>query len=287
MTIAVTTDTNSGISVPEGRELGIHVIPMPVLMDGKAYYEGVDLKGDQFYRAMREGQPVSTSQPAPGEVLALWDQLLDTYDAIVHIPMSSALSASYNTSLTLAAEYGGRVQVVDHRSISVPQRYAVMDTIALIQKGWNAYQIKMELERNALGTIILVGLDTLEFLKKGGRITPAAAKMAAVLQLRPILKICGGRLDAFARVRGTLNCKKRLIEEMKLCAESYKKSGSPFSVAAAGSFVDQDAQAEWINMVQAAFPEHSVRYDPLAFSLGCHVGPNAFGMAVCKRLSLK
>jgi len=287
MKIAVMTDTNSGISVKEGKQLGICVIPMPILIDGKTYYEGVDLAHDSFYQALQEGRSISTSQPAPGDVLHLWDRLLETHDAVVYIPMSSGLSASYRTALTLAADYGGRVQVVDHRSTSVPQRHAVMDAFAMAEKGWEAAAIKTELEKLAQDTIILIGVDTLEYLKKGGRITPAAAKMAAVLQIKPILQIRGERLDAFAKVRGTQNCKKRLIDELKRIAEPYQRSSEPYSVAASGTFTDQEQEQEWIAMAQAAFPDEDIHYDPLAFSIGSHTGPNAFGMAVCKRVLLE
>jgi len=287
MKVAVMTDTNSGISVDEGKQLGVCVIPMPILIDGKTYYEGVDLTQGQFYQALQEGRSVSTSQPAPGDVLRLWDKLLEAHDAVVYIPMSSGLSASYRTALTLAADYSGKVQVIDHRSVSVPQRYGVMDALAMAEKGWEAAAIKEELEKISQDTFILIGVDTLEFLKKGGRITPAAAKMAAVLQLKPILQIRGERLDAFAKVRGTQNCKKRLIDELKRIAEPYQKGSEPYSVAASGSFTDRDQEQEWITMAQAAFPNEDVRYDPLAFSIGSHTGPGAFGMAVCKRVPLK
>lgn len=283
MKVAVMTDTNSGISVEEGKRMGVYVIPMPILIDGKTYYEGIDLTQDQFYRSLQEGRSVSTSQPSPGDVLRLWNRVLETHEALVYIPMSSGLSASYQTALSLSEDYGGKVQVADHRSASVPQRYAVTDALTMAGKGWDAARIKEALERTAQDTVILIGVDTLEFLKKGGRITPAAAKMASVLQIKPILQIRGERLDAFAKVRGTQNCKKRLIEEMKACAAPCQKSGQPFSVAAAGTFTDRDMEQEWIRMTRAAFPGETVRYDPLAFSIGSHTGPNAFGMAICRR----
>jgi len=280
------TDTNSGISVEEGERLGVSVIPMPILIDGRTYYEGVDLTREEFYRAMGEGRSVSTSQPAPGDVMRLWDRLLEDHDAVAYIPMSSGLSASCRIALSLAADYGGRVQVVDNHSISVPMRHAVTDALAMAAKGWDAVTIKAELEKLAQDTMILIGVDTLEFLKKGGRITPAAAKMAAVLQLKPILQIRGERLDAFAKVRGTQNCKKRLVEELKAIAAPYQKGSAPYSVAAAGTFTDPAQEREWLEMARTAFPDEDIRYDPLAFSIGSHTGPNAFGMAVCRRVPL-
>lgn len=284
MKVAIMTDTNSGISVAEGRSMGIYVIPMPVLIDGKVYYEGVNLTQEQFYGAMLEGKDVSTTQPSPGDVMALWEQALENHDAVVYIPMSSGLSTSCQTALALAQDYGGRVQVADNHAISVPQRYAVLDALEMARSGWEAEKIKAELEQAAGDTIIYIGVDTLEYLKRGGRITPAAAKMGDVLQIKPLLQIRGQRLDAFARVRGTMNCKKRLIGEMRTCVEAYRHSGDPFVVAAAGTFLSKAEEREWICMAQEVFPGRTIRYDPLAFSIGCHVGPGAFGMAVSKRL---
>lgn len=284
MKVAIMTDTNSGISAAEGQSMGIYVIPMPVLIDGEVYYEGVNLTREQFYGVMLEGKDVSTTQPSPGDVMALWDRALENHDAVVYIPMSSGLSTSCQTALALARDYGGKVQVADNHSISVPQRYAVLDALEMARAGWEAEQIKAALERAAGDTIIYIGVDTLEYLKRGGRITPAAAKMGGILQIKPLLQIRGERLDAFARVRGTMNCKKRLIEEMQVWVEAYRHSGDPFAVAAAGTFLSKAEEREWVCMAQEVFPGRTIRYDPLAFSIGCHVGPGAFGMAVSKRL---
>lgn len=284
MKVAIMTDTNSGISVEEGRSMGIYVIPMPVLIDGKVHYEGVDISQEEFYGAMIAGKAVSTTQPSPGDVLALWDDILESHEALVYLPMSSGLSTSCHTALALAQDYDGRVQVADNHSISVPLRYAVTDALELARAGWGAAEIKAALEGAAQGTIIYIGVDTLEYLKRGGRITPAAAAMGSILQIKPLLQIRGERLDAFAKVRGTMNCKKRLVEEIRVCVEAYRRSGEPFSVAAAGTFLTKAEEREWICMAQEAFPGRKIRYDPLAFSIGCHVGPGAFGMAVFKRI---
>lgn len=177
MKVAIMTDTNSGISVAEGQSMGVYVIPMPVLIEGNIYYEGVDLTQEEFYGAMREGKNVSTTQPSPGDVMALWDRALENHDAVVYIPMSSGLSTSCQTALALARDYGGRVQVADNHSISVPQRYAVLDALEMARAGWEAEKVKATLEQAVGDTIIYIGVDTLEYLKRGGRITPAAAKM--------------------------------------------------------------------------------------------------------------
>lgn len=284
MKVAVMTDTNSGISVSEGAALGLYVLPMPVLIDGKTYYEGINLSPEQFYSSLQAGRDVSTSQPSPGDVLAMWDSALETCDELVYIPMSSGLSASYHTAVMLSQDYEGRVQVADHHSVSVPMRFAVLDALERAQAGWSAIQIKGALEQIAKDTMIYIGVDTLKYLKKGGRITPAAAAMGTLLQIKPLLKIEGEKLDAFAKVRGTLACKQRLIHEMRNYVEAYRQTCYPFVIGAAGTFENQADSLEWIKMTQEAFPEYEIRYDPLAVSIGAHIGPGAFGMGISRRL---
>lgn len=285
MRTAVVTDSNSGIFEAEGRHLGVYVLPMPVIIEGTEYFEGVDLFQEQFYRSLMEHKRVSTSQPSPGSVLALWDQALaEGADELVYIPMSSGLSDSCQTARLLAERYDGRVQVVDNHRISVTQRDSVMDALKLARAGCTAAEIRAQLEASAYDSIIYVGVETLEYLKRGGRITPAAAAMGAVLNLKPLLTIQGERLDACAKVRGTRNCKKREIELMQGCAEQFRRQGKKISVGVAGSFLYEDESREWKAMVQEAFPGEAVWYDPLSFSIGCHVGPGAFGMGVSVRL---
>lgn len=285
MRTAVVTDSNSGIFEAEGRYLGVYVLPMPVIIEGKEYFEGVDLFQEQFYRSLLEHKQVSTSQPSPGSVLALWDQVLaEGADELVYIPMSSGLSDSCRTAQRLAERYEGRVQVVDDHRISVTQRDAVMDALKLARAGCPAAEIRARLEESAYDSVIYVGVETLEYLKRGGRITPAAAAMGTVLNLKPLLIIQGERLDACAKVRGTRNCKKREIERMQECAERFRRQGKRISVGAAGSFLHEEESREWKAMVQEAFPGEEVWYDPLSFSIGCHVGPGAFGMGVSVRL---
>lgn len=285
MRTAVVTDSNSGIFEAEGRRLGVYVLPMPVIIEGTEYFEGVDLFQEQFYRSLMEHKRVSTSQPSPGSVLALWDQALaEGADELVYIPMSSGLSDSCQTARLLAERYDGRVQVVDNHRISVTQRDSVMDALKLARAGCTAAEIRAQLEASAYDSIIYVGVETLEYLKRGGRITPAAAAMGAVLNLKPLLTIQGERLDACAKVCGTRNCKKREIELMQGCAEQFRRQGKKISVGVAGSFLYEDESREWKAMVQEAFPGEAVWYDPLSFSIGCHVGPGAFGMGVSVRL---
>ena len=280
MRVAVMTDTNSGISVEEGVRLGVHVMPMPVLIDGETYYEGVTLTHEDFYRSQEAGRAVSTSQPAPSDVLSMWDKLLEEYDQVVHIPMSSGLSASCQTAAGLAEDYEGRVQVVNNQRISVPQRSSVMDALCLARAGRTAEEIKRELERTGLDCIIYIGVDTLEYLKRGGRITPAAAAMGSLLQLKPLLKIEGERLDAFAKVRGRKACQERLVGAMQ------KSVDGAICVGAAGTFRTPEEGERWRMLAEQTFPGEEIRYDPLALSIGCHTGPGAFGMAVWRRADL-
>lgn len=286
MKTAVVTDSNSGIFVEEGRKLGVHVIPMPVIVEGKTYYEGMNLTYEAFYQILSEHKEVSTSQPTPGDVMDVWEDLLfDGYEEILYIPMSSGLSSSCQTAKMLAKEYEGKVHVVDNHRISVTQRQSVQDALTLVEKGYGAKDIKGILEKTAYESIIYVGVETLEYLKKGGRMTPAGAAMSSLLNIKPLLIIEGERLDAFAKVRGTKNCKKRLLEEMKKSADKFKEGGTEIRVGVAGSFVDSEQDQEWMDMASELFSEEEINYDPLTFSIGCHVGPGAFGMGISKKIT--
>ena len=286
MKTAVVTDSNSGIFVEEGRKLGVHVIPMPVIVEGKTYYEGMNLTHEAFYQILSEHKEVSTSQPTPGDVMDVWEDLLfDGYEEILYIPMSSGLSSSCQTAKMLAKEYEGKVHVVDNHRISVTQRQSVQDALTLVEKGYGAKDIKGILEKTAYESIVYVGVETLEYLKKGGRMTPAGAAMSSLLNIKPLLIIEGERLDAFAKVRGTKNCKKRLLEEMKKSADKFKEGGTEIRVGVAGSFVDSEQDQEWMDMASELFSEEEINYDPLTFSIGCHVGPGAFGVGISKKIT--
>lgn len=286
MKTAIVTDSNSGIFETEGKELGVYVLPMPVILDGEAYYEGENLFHNEFYQCLQEHRQVSTSQPVPGDVIFLWDHVLaGGFDELVYIPMSSGLSNSCQTALALAEDYGGKVQVVDNHRISVTQRSSVLDALDLLKKGLTAAEIKAELERAAYDSIIYVGVETLEFLKRGGRVTAAGAALGAVLNIKPLLIIQGERLDAYAKVRGTKNCMRREIEAMQRAAEQFHQKGQEIRVGAAGSFLRAEEDGAWLEMVRQAFPGEEVFYDPLSFSVGCHVGPGAFGMGISAKIS--
>ena len=281
--VAIATDSNSGIGKDEAARLGIFVVPMPVLLEGVTYYEGVDITLEAFYGALCSGKQVTTAQPSPQDVTDTWLQAFQQgYDEVVYIPMSSGLSSSCATAIQLAEDFNGKVLVADNHRISVPQRISVLDAMYLAQKGACAADIRRRLEENAYQSSIYIAVDTLEYLKKGGRVTAAGAAVAAVLGIRPILTIQGERLDACDKVRGMKHAQKRMIEHLREDIEQRFSNVSPerLRIAAAGSFIEAEQAQEWKRMVEEAFPGISVHYDPLTFSVGCHVGPGAAGIAI-------
>ena len=287
MNVAIVTDSNSGIFEEEGKILGVHVIPMPVILEGKTYYEGIDLTHEEFYQCLEGKREVFSSQPSPAEVLDMWDKLLlSEYDELVYIPMSSGLSGSCQTAQVLAQDYEEKVQVVDNHRISVTQRQSVLDALMLREKGCSAKEIKEALEQTAYESIIYVGVETLEYLKMGGRVTPAGAAMGTLLSIKPLLVIAGERLDAYAKVRGTKSCKKRLLMEMKTIADEFHKNSDEIYVGVAGSFGKKEEHQEWMEMAKEMFPWEDVKYDPLTFSISCHVGPGAFGMGISRKIRI-
>ena len=287
--VAIVTDSNSGISQAEGKELGIYVIPMPFLVDGKLYFEDVDMNKEQFYHFLENDADLSTSQPSPGDVMDLWDKLLKEYDEIVHIPMSSGLSASCSTAMGLARDYDGKVQVVDNQRISVTMQQSVMDAKHLVAAGKSAAQIKEILEKEALESSIYLMVDTLKYLKKGGRITPAAALLGSALNLKPILQIQGDKLDAYKKVRGVKAAKKNMLEAMKKDVEGrfsdYVTKGQlKLHVAYT---TDEETAKQWKEEVQNMFPDIAItRRDPLSFSVTCHTGPGVLAIAASHALDV-
>lgn len=287
--VAIVTDSNSGISQAEGKELGIYVIPMPFLVDGKLYFEDVDMNKEQFYHFLENDADLSTSQPSPGDVMDLWDKLLKEYDEIVHIPMSSGLSASCSTAMGLARDYDGKVQVVDNQRISVTMQQSVMDAKHLVAAGKSAAQIKEILEKEALESSIYLMVDTLKYLKKGGRITPAAALLGSALNLKPILQIQGDKLDAYKKVRSVKAAKKNMLEAMKKDVEGrfsdYVTKGQlKLHVAYT---TDEETAKQWKEEVQNMFPDIAItRMDPLSFSVTCHTGPGVLAIAASHALDV-
>ena len=286
MRVAIVTDSNSGISVAEGKRLGIYVVPMPLLVDGQIRYEGVDLTSDEFYAAQLAGRDVSTSQPSPGDVMDLWDRVLEEYDALVYIPMSSGLSASCQTAMGLAEGYDGRVQVADLRRISVTQQLAVLDGLELAKQGCTAVEIREELERISMDAMIFIGVETLTYLRRGGRVTPAAAAMGNLLNIKPLLKIEGARLDAFAKVRGIKACKQRTLEAIRENVDRFLQKGWRFHVGTAHTYRTQEEIQAWQQTLEENFPTIPATHGELALSIACHTGPGAFGMGVVRRIDL-
>ena len=284
MKTAIMTDTNSGITKEEAKELGIFSLPMPVIIDDKVYFEGTDINQTEFYEALTTGKDVKTSQPSPGDVLDMWDMLFDRgYEEIVYIPMSSGLSASCHASTMLSADYDGKVQVVDNHRISVTMRASVMDAIKLAKQDLGAKEIKERLESNAYNSSIYLAVDTLEYLKKGGRVTAAAAAIGSVLNLKPVLTIQGEKLDAFAKVRGMKKAQSKMLEALANDLENrFNDVDKDKIVLGVAAFVENPKEAQkWKEMVEERFSEIKiVYYDDLSFSLGCHVGPGTLGIGI-------
>lgn len=281
--IAVVTDSNSGITQAQAKEYGVVVLPMPFYIDGETFYEDVNLTQEQFYQKLAEGGDISTSMPAVGDVTDMWDKLLLEYDGIVHIPMSSGLSSSCETALMLAQDYDGKVQVVNNQRISVTQRRSVLDAKMLADKGKSAQEIKEILEHEKLESSIYIMVDTLKYLKKGGRITPAAAALGTLLRIKPVLQIQGEKLDAFAKARTVKQAKSIMIEAMKKDCESRfgDISGRNVSIDIAYTYNFEAAQ-EFEQEVKEAFNANQCVINPLSLSVSCHIGPGALAIA-CSR----
>ena len=283
MKTAVMTDSNSGITAAEGKELGVFIVPMPVIIDGVTYFEGKNLLQPDFFESLMSGKDVSTSQPSPGDLMELWNRVLALgYDDIVYIPMSSGLSNSYASAAVLAEEYDHRVHVVDNHRISIPQLASVMDAVKLVSEGRTAGEIKELLEKAALEASIYIAVDTLEFLKKGGRVTPAAAAIGSVLGIKPLLSIQGDKLDAYAKVRGMKRCRRRLIEAVEKDLNERFSEGdmSKVRIATAGSFRTPELAEDWRQEVARAFPDYEVVYRDLGCSIESHTGPEAMAAGV-------
>lgn len=283
MKTAIMTDTNSGITVEEGEKAGIYVLPMPIIIEEKCYLEGVDITHAQLYDAMISDKELSSSQPSPGDVMAMWNRILnDGYDEIVYIPMSSGLSGSCHNAILLAEEYDSKVWVVDNHRISVTLMESVFDAKSLADKGMSGSEIKEKLEENAYQASIYLSVDSLKYLIKGGRITPSAAAIANILNIKPLLTIQGEKLDLFAKVRGMKQSEKKMIAALKSDIQTrfVQIPLERLRVATAGTFKRKEDADEWLNQVQKAFPECAVYYSPLSCSIACHVGVNAVGIGV-------
>lgn len=281
--VAIVTDSNSGITQKRGEELGIYVLPMPFFIDGELYLEDITLSQEQFYEKLGADSEISTSQPSPGDVMDLWDKLLVDYDEIVCIPMSSGLSSTCETALSLAQDYDEKVQVVNNQRISVTQEQSVYDAIKLRDEGKSAAEIRQVLEKEKMQASIYVTVDTLKYLKKGGRITPAAA-IGTVLNLKPVLQIQGEKLDAFAKVRGWKAAKKTMLNAIeKDLTDRFADVKDQMVLGMAYTCSKEEAD-EWKNEIQTRFPDYELVEGPLSLSIACHIGPGAMAITCMKRV---
>ncbi len=283
---AVMTDSNSGITQTQGKAFGITVLPMPFYIDEQMYYEDIDLSQEQFYEKLKQDCEITTSMPLVGNVTDQWNRLLEDHDEVVYIPMSSGLSSSCETAAMLAQDYDGKVQVVNNQRISVTQRQSVLDAKELADQGKSAAEIRKILEDAKFDSSIYIMLDTLYYLKKGGRITPAAAALGTLLKLKPVLQIQGEKLDAFAKARTVKQAKNIMIETMK---NDFRKrfqspDGKAMHLQIAYTY-DRDMAEEFKQEVQEAFPDNEIIVNPLSLSVSCHIGPGALALACSKKIS--
>ena len=288
--IAIVTDSNSGITQQEAEELGITVIPMPFFINGELYQEGINLSQEQFYEKLKKDEPISTSQPSPAEVMNLWDDLLKDHDEIVHIPMSSGLSTTCENAVGYAQDYDGRVQVVDNQRISVTMRQSVMDAKMLIEAGRSASEVREILEREKMEASIYITLETLKYLKRGGRITPAAAAIGTVLNLKPVLQIQGEKLDAYSKVRGKKQAKKVMVKAVRNDLDTrFKEPLKRGEMILQGAYTGNPEEAEeFKNEALELFPEFTeCRMDPLSLSVACHIGYGALALTCTKVVTFR
>lgn len=280
--VAVITDSNSGITQKEAAELGIKVVPMPFYINEELYFEDITLTQEQFYEKLADDADISTSQPSPGDVLDLWNETLKTYDEIIYIPMSSALSSSCETAIMLSEDFDGKVFVVDNQRISITQRQAVLDAMQLAEEGKSGKEIYDILMREKLEASIYITVDTMKYLKKGGRVTPTAAALGTVLNIKPVLQIQGGKLDTFAKVRGWKAAKKTMLDAMeKDITERF--AGKEVHLAAAYT-CDEETAAAWKEEIEARFPGYELVMNKLSLSVSCHIGPGSMAVACSKKI---
>ena len=287
MKIAVVTDTNSGIDKKMSKKLGVYVIPMPVIVDDKTFYEGYDLTEKRFFDMLNAGKNISTSQPSVSSIKDVWDNLLNSgYDEIIHIPMSSSLSKSCETSLCLSKDYNGRVKVVDNHRLSVTLMESVIQAKKLISKGMNSDEVKNFLEKDSYNSVIYFSVNDLNYLKRGGRINSAVAMLGTIFSIKPILTLQGGKVEFFTKIRGNIKkCEYKMIELIKsdLNNRFSKKDKSNLKIGSAGAGLNEHEKMEWISLLKENFPNTEVYYAPLSASISCHTGPGTIGVAASFR----
>ena len=287
MKIAVVTDSNSGITQAQAKEMGVAVLPMPIMIDGETYYEDITLTREQFYQRLKDNADIATSQPTPDSILKMWDKLLKEYDQIIHIPMSSGLSGSCSTAMMLAGEdeYEGKVFVVDNRRISVTQYQSVKDAQMLAAMGMDGTQIKKRLEKTAADSVIFITVDTLKYLKKGGRITPAAAALGTLLKIKPVLIILGEKLDSFAKARTMKQAKTMMMNAIQKELDGRLHDSECRNCHLAIAHTDnEEAALEFKKEVEERFPNADVYMAPLSLSIACHIGPGSLAVTATRKM---
>ena len=288
--VAVITDSNSGITQSEAKELGIHVVPMPFFVNGDTFYEDISMNQKEFYEYLAQGAEVTTSQPTPDMLTSLWDEVLKEYEEIVYIPMSSGLSSSCGTAMMLSYEepYENKVFVVDNQRISVTQRRSVLDAMELADEGYDAAQIREILLREKFESSIYIMVDTLSYLKKGGRVTPAAAAIGTVLRIKPVLQIQGEKLDAYAKVKTLKQAKMTMIKAVRRDFEFrfHDPDGERFHMQIA--YTEDDTEAMLFKQeLEQEFRGHTIDIvDPLSLSVSCHIGPGALAVAISRKVEV-
>ena len=284
MSVAILTDSNSGVTAGEAEKNGLFVQPMPFYIDGELYYEGINLTVEEFFEKQTSGSDITTSMPIVGELVDNWEKLLEKYDEVVYIPMSSGLSSSCETAIMLSDDYDGKVQVVNNQRISVTQKLSVYEAKKMADEGKSAAEIKDYLESHKMDSSIYIMVDTLEYLKKGGRITPAVAAIGSLLHIKPILQIQGERLDTFSKARTLKQSKQTIIAALRKDYETRFKSMSDLKTTISVAHTQSPEEAEiFREELKAEFPEvKNIIIDPLSLSVSCHIGPGALAATVSK-----
>ena len=283
--VGILTDSNSGITQAQSKEYGVAVVPMPFYIDGQLYYEDIDLTQEQFYEKLTQGGEITTSMPIAGNLMDIWDDMLKEYEEIVYIPMSSGLSSSCATAKMLSEDYDGRVVVVDNQRISVTMKLSVLEAKKLADNGMTASQIKDELERVKLDSSIFITVDTLEYLKKGGRLTPAVAAIGSLLKIKPVLSIYGEKLDKYAMARTMKAAKQTMTDALKKdMKERLHTDNLDDVIISVAHTQNEEAALKFKEELLAEFPGKDIWVDPLSLSISCHIGPGALACTVTKKL---
>lgn len=278
--VAIVTDSNSNISQEFGKSMGVFVVPMPFYINDELYFEEVSITNEKFYELQSSGAHITTSQPSPGEIMDLWDSILQEYDEILHIPMSSGLSGSCESAMSLVHDYEGKVVVVDNGRISLPLKQAVLDALHLAKEGKSAKEIQEVLEAHKEEFEIFISVETLEYLKKGGRITPAAAAIGTVLSVKPVLQIGTKKIDSFAKARGMKKAQKVMFEAMEIVLnERFKGEKMDLGIAYTCS---SEKLEVYLEDVKAYFPDYDIEVAPLSLSIAAHIGPGAIAITCNK-----